>query len=132
MRFQGKTIIVTGGAQGIGRACVQGFVAEGGAVVIADLAVEAGEELARGICAQGGRAKFVRTDVGDARRIVGDTGHIVPPRNVDALAQAIAALAGEPENERMMRRQRARARIEAEYPLARAAEAYAQLYRSLL
>ena len=67
MRFQGKTIIVTGGAQGIGRACVQAFAAEGGAVVIADLAVEAGEALAREIAAAGGKARFVRTDVGDAR-----------------------------------------------------------------
>ena len=47
MRFDGKAIIVTGGAQGIGRACVEAFVAEGGAVVIADLATSPGEAPAR-------------------------------------------------------------------------------------
>ena len=46
MRFSGKTVIVTGGAQGIGRACALAFAAEGGAVVIADIAVDAGEALA--------------------------------------------------------------------------------------
>lgn len=67
MRFQGKTAIVTGGAQGIGLACARGFAAEGAAVMIADLAVEAGEAAAKAICEAGGKARFYRTDVGDAR-----------------------------------------------------------------
>lgn len=67
MRFQGQTIIVTGGATGLGRACALAFAAEGGAVVIADLAVEAGQLLAGEIGARGGKALFVRTDIGDAR-----------------------------------------------------------------
>jgi NAD(P)-dependent dehydrogenase (short-subunit alcohol dehydrogenase family) len=67
MRFQGKTAIVTGGAQGIGLACARAFAAEGAAVVIADIAVEAGEAAARAIGEAGGKARFYRTDVGDAR-----------------------------------------------------------------
>src|SRR5262245_43537670 len=67
MRYQGKTVIVTGGAQGIGLACARAFVAEGGAVMIADTAVEAGEAAAKEICAGGGKARFQETDVGDAR-----------------------------------------------------------------
>jgi glucose 1-dehydrogenase len=67
MRFQGKTVIVTGGASGIGRACARAFAVEGGAVVIADVAEEAGEALAAEISGAGGKARFVRTDVGDAR-----------------------------------------------------------------
>lgn len=40
MNFQGKTIIVTGGARGIGRAIVNAFTAAGADVVIADLRCE--------------------------------------------------------------------------------------------
>ncbi|MFO1074846.1 MAG: SDR family NAD(P)-dependent oxidoreductase [Geminicoccaceae bacterium] len=67
MRFQGKTAIVTGGARGIGRACVEGFAAEGAAVVIADVEAADGEALAAELAAKGQAARFVRTDVGDAR-----------------------------------------------------------------
>jgi glucose 1-dehydrogenase len=67
MRFDGKAIIVTGGAQGIGRACAEAFAAEGGAVVIADVDAAGGEALAAEISGRGGKALFVRTDVGDAR-----------------------------------------------------------------
>ncbi len=67
MRFGGKAIIVTGGAAGIGRACVEAFLAEGGAVVIADRDTERGEAFAAELAAGGAKAKFVATDVGDAR-----------------------------------------------------------------
>ena len=60
--LDGKVAIVTGGANGIGRATVELFVAEGARVVIADLDEPAGTELASGL---GGWAAFVRTDVAD-------------------------------------------------------------------
>jgi NAD(P)-dependent dehydrogenase (short-subunit alcohol dehydrogenase family) len=66
MRFAGKTVIVTGGAGGIGRACVELFADEGAAVVVADIDVEGGEKAAAEIIEAGGRAVFIETDVGDA------------------------------------------------------------------
>ena len=48
MRCSGKIVIVTGGAMGIGLAIVQGLLAEGANVVIADRAGAA--EAAKGLC----------------------------------------------------------------------------------
>ena len=76
MRFSGQVVIVTGGANGIGGACVDAFVAEGAAVAIADVAEEAGRQAAAAVEAGGGRAIFVPTDVGDAgqaHRLVDET-----------------------------------------------------------
>lgn len=64
--FSGKVALVTGGASGIGEACVKQFAAGGAAVVIADIDVGAGAALAAAIAAAGGRSVFIETDVADA------------------------------------------------------------------
>lgn len=64
-RLDGRTIIVTGGASGIGAALCEGFAAEGAHAVIADLNLEAGTQLAERISASGGQASAVRVDVTD-------------------------------------------------------------------
>jgi glucose 1-dehydrogenase len=66
MRFTDQVVIVTGGARGIGRACVDAFAEEGAAVVVADIDEAGGRKAADEVAAQGGRAQFVATDVGDA------------------------------------------------------------------
>jgi len=59
-----RSAIVTGGASGIGKACVEGLVAEGWAVTIADRNPD-GEVLAKSIRDAGGRVQFLATDVSD-------------------------------------------------------------------
>ena len=59
-RFIDHTVVVTGGASGIGEATVRAIVAEGGNVVIADLQEELGAALAAEL---GNAAIFQRTDV---------------------------------------------------------------------
>jgi NAD(P)-dependent dehydrogenase (short-subunit alcohol dehydrogenase family) len=69
MRFLDQVVIVTGGAQGIGRACVDAFAGEGAAVVVADIDPAGGAKAAAEIEARGGRARFVQTDVGDGSQV---------------------------------------------------------------
>ena len=64
MRFEGKSVIVSGAGSGIGRATARAFAAEGGRVVIADR-TEGADETAEMIAADGGIAKAIRMDAGD-------------------------------------------------------------------
>ena len=70
----------------------------------------------------------VATDVGDARRIVGDAGSIVAPRDPQAFAIALQEVAALPDAERRRRGLVARERIGANFTLERTADAFAQLY----
>ncbi|TXS96130.1 SDR family oxidoreductase [Parahaliea maris] len=65
MDFKGKTVIVTGAGGGIGEGYAKACAAQGMNVVIAELAEEGGRRVAGEIEAEGGRALFVKTDVGD-------------------------------------------------------------------
>src|SRR5438445_573088 len=63
VRLNEKVAIITGGANGIGRATAVLFAREGARVVVADRDVTAGEETVTAIRAAGGEAIFVPTDV---------------------------------------------------------------------
>jgi NAD(P)-dependent dehydrogenase (short-subunit alcohol dehydrogenase family) len=60
MRFDGKTVLVTGGASGLGGATVEMVVQAGGNAVILDVNEATGSALASRL---GGRVRFVKTDV---------------------------------------------------------------------
>ena len=64
-RFDGKTVIVTGAAGGIGEEYAKALAAEGAKVVVADVSTEQGERVATEIIEAGGHAFFQHTDVSD-------------------------------------------------------------------
>ncbi|PBB78104.1 sorbitol dehydrogenase [Mesorhizobium sp. WSM3879] len=66
MKLKDKVAVVTGGAQGIGAAIVRGFAAEGAHVVIADMALDKAEALAREL---EGKATALQLDVRDLASI---------------------------------------------------------------
>jgi len=61
--LQGKVAIITGGASGMGKAAAILFAKEGANVVVADLNVKGGEEVAALASAGGKPSVFQRTDV---------------------------------------------------------------------
>ena len=60
MGFQGKTVVITGAASGIGRATAQRFAKEGAIVVAADIDGDGGGAL---MADTPGDIRFQRTDV---------------------------------------------------------------------
>jgi len=73
----------------------------------------------------------VATDVGDSADIVGDSGLVVPPRDSEALADALLALLAKDPAERVVLGQAARHGIEQRYALPRMVDQYTQLYRDI-
>ena len=61
--FEKKTVLITGGTSGIGKATALAFAKEGANVVVSGLRVAEGEQVAREITSTGRRALFVQTDV---------------------------------------------------------------------
>jgi 3-oxoacyl-[acyl-carrier protein] reductase len=75
-RLDDQVIIVTGGAQGIGKAYCQGLAGEGAKIVVADLNAEAAEAFVRELGEDGKDAMAVTIDVSnpdDAARMASET-----------------------------------------------------------
>ncbi|HUE84643.1 MAG TPA: glycosyltransferase [Vicinamibacterales bacterium] len=73
----------------------------------------------------------VVTDVGDAARVVGDTGTVVPPREPAELARAWMKLLSMSRDDRAALGHRARRRIEEHFSLASTVRQYEALYEGL-
>lgn len=73
--LDGKKLLITGGARGLGEGFVRAAVARGAQVTIADIAAHAGEALAAELQDAGHGVSFVRVDLSD-------------PASVEAAAQA--------------------------------------------
>ncbi len=67
MKLQGKVALITGGAQGIGKAIVLLFAREGAAVVVADINLEKARETCREVESLGGGTLAVGGNVADAK-----------------------------------------------------------------
>jgi NAD(P)-dependent dehydrogenase (short-subunit alcohol dehydrogenase family) len=63
-RLDGKVVVITGAGQGIGAGIARRFAREGARIVVAELNAETGPRTVGQVHELGGRAVFVRTDVG--------------------------------------------------------------------
>jgi NAD(P)-dependent dehydrogenase (short-subunit alcohol dehydrogenase family) len=64
--FSGQTVIVTGGAKGIGRGICEAFAREGAKVLCADVDTAAGEEVCAAAAEAAGEIRFIEADVGQS------------------------------------------------------------------
>jgi NAD(P)-dependent dehydrogenase (short-subunit alcohol dehydrogenase family) len=69
MRLQGKVAVVTGGAQGLGRAITLGMAREGAKVVVADLQADKAEGVAHEARALNAEALALEVDVASERSV---------------------------------------------------------------
>lgn len=83
-----------------------------------------GEAMASGV-------PVVSTDVGDASKLIGNTGWIVPPRSPRELADRIEWALSIPAQDLRARGEQARTRIKEKYSIDKVVECYASLYNSL-
>lgn len=73
----------------------------------------------------------VVTDVGDAARMVGDTGMVVPKEDPDSLARGLACLLAMTQEDRHRLGRKARARIQAEFTMEHVRRKFESIYQQI-
>jgi glycosyltransferase involved in cell wall biosynthesis len=73
----------------------------------------------------------IATDVGDCRAIIGETGGVVPPADVPALAQELIRMGSLSQRERAILGASARARVQREYEIGAVVRKYEDCYKML-
>jgi 3-oxoacyl-[acyl-carrier protein] reductase len=71
MEFSGRTVVVTGGAGGIGRAVAAGFAVAGAAVAVVDVAGDAVRSAVSSLAGTGGPVQGYEVDVTDPAAVFG-------------------------------------------------------------
>ena len=75
-RFADRTILVTGGAMGLGRATAERLASEGAAIIIADINKDIGAETVRSMESKGQRAFFEYVDLSQEQSIIDLGGRV--------------------------------------------------------
>lgn len=97
MRLENKVALITGAAQGLGRACCLKFAAEGAVVVAADINLEGARETAAIINSNKVRAVAVRVNVADEQDTLNMVQEIIKTMGrVDILVNNAAIFYGLP------------------------------------
>lgn len=96
-RVAGKVAVITGAASGLGAESARRLAREGAALVLSDLAADAGEALAEAIAGTGAEAVFVTHDVADEAQWAAVVKTAVDRfGRVDVLVNSAGVGAGEP------------------------------------
>lgn len=69
MRFEGKVVLITGAAKGIGQGCAKVFSQKGAKVIVVDCDDENGQKTAAELARAGGEAIFLHCDVSNEEQV---------------------------------------------------------------
>jgi len=93
MKIEGRTFVISGGASGLGRACVEQLCKAGGYVAILDMNDEMGQELVKEI--GGGMAKFFKANVLETESVAAAVkGALAWSKETGKLLGGVVAAAG--------------------------------------